>query len=361
MAKPQSTLAAMRPFGFAREMKRLAAFFAFCLTLALLIAEPLQLTLDNALLPSPAGVGAHSPHLVATGTGQVLLSWIEPGPDDTAALYFAQFDPKTHAWAKPSLIGPANAIPAPSGNLNEPATTSNAGRLATAWFVADKKDPRVLLSTSPDAGQHFLMPQRIEDAQPIGAPALALLADGTVFVAWPEQANPHQTALWLRRISPGGNLSVPVRLATLPAATQPSLALIKDYDTTPAQLLLVYPLGDAGVSQIITRLLTLPRPETAKTANPCNCPTGDEAARGHALKGRIISFAPERGTLRVKHEDVAGVLPAATTEFRIDPATQNLATTGNELFARIEKRDNTWWLFDARLIVRPEMPSTQKP
>jgi len=352
--KRDSALAVLTRSVIFQRMKRLAAGLLFCLTLAPLPAASPLLTLDNTQLPSPAGVGAQAPQFIATAGGRVLLSWIEPGPDNIAALHFAQLDPQTHAWGNPSILSPAGANPVSTSKISSPTTVSSGGRLATVWFVADKNDPRVLLSVSPDAGQHFLMPQRIEDTRPVGGPDLVLLSDGTVFASWLEHYNKDETAIWLRRISPGGDLSVPVLLATLPSDhASPRLALVKDYDATPAQLLLAYTLGDGDASQIVTRLLTIPLPGTFPSANPCNCPTGDEAVRGYALKGRIVSLVPAHAALIVQHDAIPGVLPAATTEFKTDPSVLNLAAAGNEVFARIELRSTEWWLFSARLIVRP--------
>jgi hypothetical protein len=188
-----------------------------------------------------------------------------------------------------------------------------------------------------------------------------LLADGTVFVSWPENYNQNETALWLRRISPGGSLSVPVLLAVLPTGQpKPKLALAKDYDATPAQLLIAYSLGEGDAAQIVTRLLTIAPPAAA--ANPCQtCPDPDEATRGHALRGRVVTFSAAHSTLTVSHGEIPGVLPSRTTEFKIDPSILKQATPGNEVFARIEKRGTEWWLFAARLIVHPETPSTHRP
>jgi hypothetical protein len=347
---------------FAAEMKRLAAFSIFCLTLGSLPAASPLLTLDNTQLPSPAGVGAKKPQLVMTGSGHTLLSWIEPGPDNAPTLFFAHLDSQTRTWSKPSLVGPTSHEQISERRHTDPITTSNGGRLATVWFLADEKDPRVILSVSPDAGANFLMPLRIEDSRPVGSPDLVLLGDGTVFASWLEHYNKDETAIWLRRISPGGNLSVPVLLATLPNYhTAPQIALVKDYDATPAQLLLAYTLGDGSSSQVVTRLLTIPLPDTTSATNPCNCPTGDEAARGYPLKGRIVSLSIEHGILVVQHEEIAGVLSAASSEFKTDPSVLKLASAGNEIFARIEKRGSIWWLFDARLIVRSELPSIPHP
>ncbi len=334
-------------------MARLAAFSIFCLTFAALPAASPLLTLENAQLPSPASVGSHTPQFVAAANGRILLSWIQPGPDNTPALHFAQFNSPTRTWSEPILAGPTSPTPPAQLTKNAPpVSVCNGGRMATAWFVADQRDPRILLSLSPDGGAHFLMPLPVEDLRPNGAPDLVLLADGTVFVSWPEHSDNNETAIWLRRISPGGELSVPVLLATLPTDhASPRLALVKDYDSTPAQLLLAYCLGNGDVSQVVTRLLTISLPASA-SAKPCNCP-GDEAGRGYALKGRVISLNVASETLVVQHDEIPGVLPAATTEFKTDPSLLKSAATGNEVYARIEQREGQWWLFGARLIMRP--------
>jgi hypothetical protein len=207
------------------------------------------------------------------------------------------------------------------------------------------------------------MPVRVEDTRPTGAPDLVLLNDGTVFVSWPEHYNQNETALWLRRISPGGSLSVPVLLAVLPAGQPtPKLALVKNSPGASSQLLLAYTLGESDVSQIVTRLLTIAPPSNGTRANPCiRCPDPDEATRGYALRGRVVSSSADHSTLKISHGAISGVLPAATTEFKVDPATIEQSGTGNEIFARIEKRGDDWWLFAARLIVHPETPSTHRP
>jgi hypothetical protein len=75
----------------------------------------------------------------------------------------------------------------------------------------------------------------------------------------------------------------------------------------------------------------------------------------------VVSSSADHSTLKISHGAISGVLPAATTEFKVDPATIEQSGTGNEIFARIEKRGDDWWLFAARLIVHPETPSTHRP
>jgi len=342
-------------------MQRLVALLVFYLVLAPLRAASPLLTLENELLPSPAQVGASKLLCVAHINGLLSLAWTITEHDSSQTIWSSTYDAKKKAW-EAAIKGRAyveehRSSPADSVTV----IAQNSGRMAKAWFEADEKDPRILVSTSPNAGEQFLMPVRVEDTRPIGAPDLVLLADGTVFVSWPEHYNQNETALWLRRISPGGSLSVPVLLAVLPAG-QPAqrLALVKDYDTSPAQLLIAYTLGESETSQIVTRLLTI-APSVA-AANPCQtCPDPDEATRGHALRGRVVTFSAAHGTLTVNHGAIPDILPSGTTEFKVDPSILKQAAIDNEVFARIEKRDATWWLFAARLIVRPETPSTHRP
>ncbi|MBK9990440.1 MAG: copper-binding protein [Verrucomicrobia bacterium] len=342
-------------------MQRLVALLLFCLVLAPLRAASPLLTLENELLPSPAPLGASKPLSVGIFNGSLSLAWTTTEHDSSQTIWSSTYNAHKKSW-RAAIKGQAYVDEhRPSSADSATVITQNAGRMAKAWFETDEKDPRILVSISPNAGEQFLMPVRVEDTRPTGTPDLVLLADGTVFVSWPEHYNQNETALWLRRISPGGSLSVPVLLAVLPAG-QPAqlLAIVKDYDSTPAQLLIAYTLGAGESAQIVTRLLTIAPP--VATANPCQiCPDPDEAARGHALRGRVVTFSAARGTLTVNHGAIPDVLASGTTEFKVDPAILKQAAIGNEVFARIEKRDTEWWLFAARLILRRETPTTHQP
>jgi hypothetical protein len=336
-------------------MLRCVAILAVCLVLAPLRAASASpvLTLDNELIPSPASVGAHSPQFLSVGS-RLVLNWKTASSENQPGLTQAFFDPSTRSWRTPSATTPENPTPVHQRGDSGDVIVKTAGRTAKAWFDPAPQDPSIQLSVQPNSHDHFLMPVRIEDRRPSGTPDLVLLADGTVFVSWPEHYNQNETSLWLRRISPGGSLSVPVLLAVLPAG-QPSqlLAIVKDFDGKPAQLLLAYTVGEGETSQIITRLLTIaPATEDARR-NPCHtCPDSDEATRGYALRGQIVSYSLETGTLTVKHGEIEGILPAGMTEFKVDPSILKSTPPSKELFARIEKRGSDWWLFAARWIIR---------
>lgn len=314
----------------------------FCLGFSLLRATSPVLTLENELLPSPAGVGSDNPALVETPTG-LALRWVAA----SGATQGAVLDPQTRTWKE--ISPPATSAADSSPEL----VVKRAGRAAKAWFDPAPNDPSIQLSVKPASHDLFLMPVRIEDGKPCGPPSLVLLADGTVFVSWPEHYNQGETALWLRRVSPGGSLSVPVLLAVLPdPPADLRLGLAKDFDDKLAQLLLVYSVGEGETAQIVTRLLTVAPATNEPRRGPCHtCPDADEAARGHGIRGKVVSFSTDRQTLTVKHSAIEGVLSAGTTEFKVDSVALGSASAGRELFARVEKRGTDWWLFAPSWIV----------
>lgn len=53
-------------------------------------------------LPSPAGVGSAEPNLAVGPDGRVYLSWVEPGPDSTHALKFAEL--QGDRWSAPRTV-----------------------------------------------------------------------------------------------------------------------------------------------------------------------------------------------------------------------------------------------------------------
>lgn len=313
----------------------------------LLRAASPVLTLENNLMPSPANVGSSQP-LLFSADNKIFLSWT----DSLGKTQSAQLDPAQRTW-----IPCKSTPPLPPSVSSDLTTKQNSGRSAKAWFDPSPKDPSIQVSVQPSPRDPFLMPTRVEDSRPCGKPDLLLLKDGTVFVSWPEHYNQNEIALWLRRISPGGSLSVPALLAVLPEGhLEPHLALVKDFDDQPAQVLLAYAQGEDETAQIIVRWLTIAPATNEARHNPCvACPDPDESARGYALHGHVISFSAKDATIVVEHSEIANVLPAGTTTFKIDPALLKAATTRAELFARVEKRDSHWWLFAPSWVVRAKL------
>ena len=131
--------------------------------------------------------------------------------------------------------------------------------VAVAWFTAAQDKPRVLASTSAEAGHRFLMPNTVNDAErPLGRVDSVLLRDGSHWVSWLEASG----AIRLRRISPSGSAGIGV---TLPGGTGeasraggfPRIALVKDYDSSPGQVLVARTVPGEP-SQLLTQVITLP-------------------------------------------------------------------------------------------------------
>lgn len=334
-------------------MPRLAAFFVFCLALVSLHGASPVLVVQNELLPSPASVGASTPQFTKDNN-EILLWWLTPDQKGTYQPKGVVFDPKAQSWIE-LKANPPNSRQQHEVDYGK-VVVRNAGRVAKAWFDSTPADPSIQFSLQPDPQAQFLLPLRIEDKRPISIPDLVLLADGTAMVIWWENYNEHEVALWLRRISPGGALSVPVLITTQPSDLGwhwPQLVILKDFDAAPAKLLLAYKVGYDTSSQIVTRLLTIAPATNEARHNPCStCPDPEDSARGYALRGQVVSFSAEHNILTLLHGEISGILPAGKTEFKVDPTLLQSAATGKELFARIEKRGNDWWLFSPSWIVK---------
>lgn len=334
-------------------MTRLAlclGFFLFFLSAR--ATSPVLTVAANEQIPSPAPVGATEPAFCRDANGALILCWKESAESAGSAV----LNPADKTWiqaaARVSDTGKALRRIEADGRV----VVSESGRQAKAWIEDSSDGRRVQLSLSPDAGAHFLLPLRIDDGHPCGAPDLLLLPDGTVFAAWPEHGDSgDETRLWLRRISPGGSLSVPVLLGS---CTAPSpdvrIALVNRPETGPVRLLVAYVNGAGDSATIVTRLLAVDPATNTPRKNPCNCPDDDETAAGYALRGIITALAPDHSTVSIRHNEIPDVLPEGVTEFKVEPSFFAEAKAGGEVLARTEKRGPDWWLLSPRLLVHPQ-------
>jgi hypothetical protein len=385
----------------------------FVLALALygsvLRADSPALTISQQLIPSPASIGASAPAFTS-GPHGLTLTWLEPDTNNQLHRLAATWE-TTHArWSPPHPFAPSadgsfeNAasprvrfhdgsalsvfLPEKDGRILDLHTQRHRGHIASepralspeswakgntpaeppvlaarearviaVWLNHAENSPRLLAALTTSAGESFFLPVRIDDGQPLGRASLALLRDGSAYISWLETYGPGKTsaALWLRRLSPAGDLSVPVLIATAASADafgHPQLALGKDYDETAAQLLIAYPLTHDGISQLITRLITLPPAESFAQGRPClTCPPDNATKSGHALMGRVVKLVPRNNQVLIDHSEVPGILPAGSTTFRIDDQTLHSLRDVTTLLARIEQRDGVWWLFDVSVLV----------
>ncbi|MFI5355719.1 MAG: sialidase family protein [Opitutales bacterium] len=250
-----------------------------------------------------------------------------------------------------------------SDELTEgPRLASAGGMVAAAWFSAAHRDPQVLGSTSPDAGDRFTSPLSLGDVLPVGRPDTCMLRDGSVLTLWLEDGQ--TPGLYLRRTAPSLELNPPVRLAITRGDREngyPRIALVKDYDRNPAEVMVAY-LASGAPAGIRTQLVTLPDLSALAGRNPCiPCDENDaNATRGYPVKGRIAELRPDQAVVLLQHEEIPGVMRAATLACKVDPKTLPQLAAGGELLGRIEQRDRAWWLFNIMLLGAPVAPAPSR-
>ena len=285
--------------------------------------------------------------LTAFPDGGALLAYRGRTPDDVRDIRTARF--RGTAWDEPRLLNNDDwriaACP-----INGPRLASDGGRVAAAWFTGADNDPRVLASFSPDAGQRFLMPLRLDRGKPVGHVDTLILHDGALLVTWLETDG----SLWLRRVTPDFSADEPIALApagTLSAKTNPRLALLRDYlgGTSSVHVLATF----ATDAALRTLLITVPEGELLTFKGNCDCaPTPDQLV-GFALRGAVAALSPDRGTVHLVHDELPGLLFAGTHEFHAEPSVLAAVQLGRRVFGRIEQRAGQWWLFDVRLAAAP--------
>ncbi len=290
--------------------------------------------------------------LTAFPDGSALLIYRARRAGEVRDIYTARFH-HDH-WASPHILSNddwhINGCP-----VNGPQLASHGGNVSAAWFTAADNDPRVLASASPDAGARFTLALRIDEGHPLGRVDTLLLRDGSRLVTWVEGGEANEAGLYLRRISPADELNPPVLLATTKVAAIvgfPRIALLKDYDSSPAQILVTYTREGAS-GGIETLRVTLPDLSALAGRKPCiPCDEQDASAtRGYPVKGVIT--AVRSSFVVLKYEEIPGVMRAGAMDFRVEPVMQAKLQIGTELLGRIEKRDRSWWLFKLRLLGAP--------
>lgn len=313
----------------------------------------------HALVASGRTLGAD--HLIETRVSPGSFPAISVFPDGGALVVYrgrseaGVQDIRTARFTADTWLPPATLIsdlwkPA-AAPMDGPALAARGPHSAAAWFTS-ADGASVQVSLSSNAGRQWLMPNRVDDVAPLGRPALALLDDGATLVAWVERDGPGESIL-LRRASARGTLSVPVRLAQ-GVSGRPQLVRVKDGDTTPAQLLLAYvSASGASSSSVATRLITLPAPAQLAEADACDCDPRTEDQRGYALQGKITAIDFDAGTVTIAHEEIPGLMKAATTTFKAAPEILVAAKAGKRVFARTERLGPDWWLFNLRTLATP--------
>lgn len=259
-------------------------------------------------------------------------------------------------WSPPRILSAdewqINGCP-----VNGPQLDSVGGRVAAVWFTGADNVSRVYASGSPDAGARFTMPQRIDLGNPLGRVDTVLLRDGSQLVTWLESSGDQEAGIYLRRIAANDELGPAVLLASTSrerASGFPRIALLKDYDTTPGQIMVSF-TRDQESSTLETLLVTLPDLSTLAGRKPClPCDEDDaNATRGYPIKGVVTRVMADRGMVVVKHQEIPGVMRAMTMAFHVQPDTLAKLTANQALLGRIERRGRDWHLFSVKLLGAP--------
>lgn len=299
---------------------------------------------------SPGG----APALATFPDGSALLAWRGLSADGSHDIRTARFD--DGKWLAPATLNFDNWKPSPPVIPDGPALASRGAHVSCAWF-SSAADARLDLATSSTAGHPWFTPSRIDDTAPLGRPSLVMLDDGSNLVSWVEKDKTNES-VFLRRLSPRGGPSVPVRLAEA-IAGHPRIARVKDGDATPAQLLLAYmqPTPFRGCFEppytLVTTLITLPDSSLLAEADLCGCDPRPEDQRGYPFRGRITAIDAKAGTVTITHGVIPGILKAATTTFQADPVLLADLKPGMQLFARTERLGPAWRFFAPRVLVIP--------
>ncbi len=293
--------------------------------------------------------------LTAFPDGTALLTYRGRTTDETRDIHVARFT--AQGWSETRVLN-HDLWHVAGCPVNGPRLASDGGRVAATWFTAADNQPRVLLSTSPDAGARFLLPLVVDNGHPAGHSDTVLLHDGAALVTWLETPSTDPKAqpagLWLRRASPEFSLDEPVLLSSA-SATQPTgfprAVLVRDFsgDNLTAQLLVAY-TGQTGMH---TLLVTVPESELlAASADNCHCAPAPAQLVGFSIRGTVATTS-SKTQVTVNHPEFPGLLAAGIDTFRATPSVLAALPPGREFLGRIERRSGEWWLFDVRLLVAP--------
>lgn len=118
-------------------------------------------------------------------------------------------------WTKPKLVA-SDGWHIAGCPVNGPAAAAAGRTVSVAWFTVAGDKPKVKVAFSSDAGASFGRPIVVDAAGPLGRVGV-LLDGGDAIVSWgaTEGASP---TIRLRRVSPSGQLGVPVIIAPTTAA-----------------------------------------------------------------------------------------------------------------------------------------------
>ncbi|MEQ1833078.1 MAG: sialidase family protein [Candidatus Eisenbacteria bacterium] len=119
-------------------------------------------------------------------------------------------------WTDPAPVAPDGWV-VEGCPVNGPAVAARGERAVVAWATGAADSMRVHAATSDDGGEHFGVPVRVDEGDPVGRADVAMLPDGDAAVMWIEGTHDH-ARIRVRRWAASGVLGAPVTVSgTSPA------------------------------------------------------------------------------------------------------------------------------------------------
>jgi len=293
--------------------------------------------------------GGSSPSLVSFLDGGALVAYRGLGEHGVRDILTSRF--RHNEWDPGRAVNDDRWIPdaPPAGG---PVLATDGGRVAAAWFTAADDDPRLLASSSPDAGGRFLMPLTVATGPIAGRPAVVLLHDNAALIFWNASAAGRGAGFWMRRVTPDFTLDPPAFLAPASIQAAPVAAIARDYEgkSASAQILLAF-AADKGIPTVQTLAITIPEAALLAAEDTCHCSPAPAELLGYPIRGTIKKVAAGPSVIFLEHDEVPGILAKGTDPFRAAPDLAAASKTGSRCLARIERRNGEWWIFDVRLLV----------
>lgn len=296
-----------------------------------------------------------SPALAVYPDGTVLLAYRSRTKSGTTEVMLARLVEGT--WQKPQVLTTDSWKPAGDISRAGPRLAHAGSRAVVTWFTASGDEPRVLATTSSDAGESFTQAVRIDVGFSTGGADVLMLHDGTQLVSWIERRGEDDSqpgGLYLRRTTAYGTTMAPaliVPAAQLASGTHPRLGLVKDYTDTAAQLSVTFnPAGQPNTNK--TLLITLPEADVLLAADQgCGCTPSLAAQSGVTIRARIMSVSADKKTIRLRHNAVPGLFAAGDRDYSAGPDLPADIRSGLEVLAHLDDKDGAWLLLDYRVLV----------
>jgi Cu/Ag efflux protein CusF len=94
-------------------------------------------------------------------------------------------------------------------------------------------------------------------------------------------------------------------------------------------------------------LIALAAPAVHAAEKPAE--TAPATAQRHALRGVIVAIDAGKSALRIKHEEIPGVMRAMTMQFRVDAAALQAAQVGAAITGLMSRQPDHWLLENVKI------------